>query len=430
MQGNSMSQRADLKHSTHPTLIANSNRPFIRRALKRFILVSLVSSYSLSYAQAPKLDYSLSPSAKTRIKAMLNNPKTWQQIPKNVNLCVYSPNGASGEAYEQATSYMSELPKITRVAKEFGVNLNITRPSKLQLKVDVDYPKLKKRASTEVNIRVYTDERVLTEDFRSKKCDGAGISNIRARQFNPFTGSIDAIGALQSYKQLDAVIQLLAKPEFDSRFINKDYEVVGIIPLGAAYIMVNDRKINTLAKAAGKKIAVYQFDATQRKLVQNVGGQPINVDLSSIAGKFNNAEVDIIAAPAILFEPMELHKGMTDTKGNVRGAIVRYPLVQVTGTLIMHRNKFPIGMGSIAREIIAKQTHKAFEFVDKTEGSIAEKYWMNVPEADKPGYAKIMREARIRMTKEGLYDADMMNILKRVRCAQQPSHYECSLKDE
>lgn len=34
---------------------------------------------------------------------------------------------------------------------------------------------------------------------------------------------------------------------------NRDYEVVGIVPLGAAYIMVNDRRIDTLSKAAGKK---------------------------------------------------------------------------------------------------------------------------------------------------------------------------------
>ncbi len=403
--------------------------PLIQHTLA--VTTVILSSLSFSYAEAPSaLDLSLSPQAKAKLKSMLNNPKTWQQIPKNVNLCVYSPNGASGEAYEQATSYMSELPKITRLAKEFGVNLNMSRPSKLQFKIDVNYPKLKKTASTDLKISVYTDERVLTEDFRSKKCDGAGMSNIRARQFNLFTGSIDAIGALQSYKQLDAVIQLLARPEFDAKFINKDYEVVGIIPLGAAYIMVNDRKINTLAKAAGKKIAVYQFDVTQRKLVQNIGGQPVNVDLSSIAGKFNNGEVDIMASPAILFEPMELHKGMTDAKDNVKGAIIRYPVVQVTGTLIMHRNKFPLGMGSIVREVIAKQTNKAFNFVDKIERDIPEKYWMSVNEADKPGYAKMMREARIRMTKEGLYDAQMMRILKKVRCMQQPSHYECAVNDE
>ena len=55
---------------------------------------------------------------------------------------------------------------------------------------------------------------------------------------------------------------------------------------------------------------------------------------------------------------------------------------------------------------------------------------MEMREADKPGYMKIMREARIQMTKEGYYDPAMMRILKKIRCSQNPSHYECSITDE
>lgn len=347
-----------------------------------------------------------------------------------MTLCVFSPDGANGEAFEQATSYISELPRISQVAKDFGVDMKITRPTKLSMHIDLNYPKLKKTASTDINLRVYTDERVLTEDFRSKKCDGAGISNLRARQFNPFVGSIDALGAVQSYKQLITVIQLLARPEHDAKMVNRDYEVVGIVPLGAAYIMVNDRRIDTLSKAAGKKVAVMNFDGTQRKLVQNVGAQPVSVDLLSVGGKFNNKEVDIMAGPALLFKPLELQKGMTDRSGKVVGGIIKFPLIQVTGTLIMHRNKFPAGMGSIAREMISKQLSPAFEFVDKIEQEIPDKYWMEIREADKPGYTRIMREARIQMTKEGYYDPAMMKILKKIRCSQNPSNYECSLTDE
>lgn len=225
---------------------------------RRFVISMLALASSLplmSYAApaAPKLDLELSAHSKNKIKTLMNDPKVWQQIPKTVTLCVYSPDGANSEAFEQATSYISELPRITQIAKEFGVDMKITRPTKLSMHIDLNYPKLKKTASTDINLRVYTDERVLTEDFRSKRCDGAGISNIRARQFNPFVGSIDAIGAVQNYKQLTTVIQLLARPEYDAKMVNRDYEVVGIVPLGAAYIMVNDRRIDTLSKAAGKK---------------------------------------------------------------------------------------------------------------------------------------------------------------------------------
>ncbi|MFW1983151.1 putative solute-binding protein [Acinetobacter guillouiae] len=396
-------------------------------------MLALASSLPLmSYAApaAPKLDFELSAHSKNKIKTLMNDPKVWQQIPKTVTLCVYSPDGANSEAFEQATSYISELPRITQIAKEFGVDMKITRPTKLSMHIDLNYPKLKKTASTDINLRVYTDERVLTEDFRSKRCDGAGISNIRARQFNPFVGSIDAIGAVQNYKQLTTVIQLLARPEYDAKMVNRDYEVVGIVPLGAAYIMVNDRRIDTLSKAAGKKVAVMNFDGTQKKLVQNVGAQPVSVDLLTVGGKFNNKEVDIMAGPALLFKPLELKKGMTDKNGNVVGGIIRFPLIQVTGTLIMHRNKFPAGMGPIAREMISKQLSPAFQFVDKLEREVPDKYWFDIREADKPGYIKIMREARIQMTKEGFYDPTMMKILKKVRCGQTPSSFECALNDE
>ena len=402
---------------------------------RRFVISMLALASSLplmSYAApaAPKLDLELSAHSKNKIKTLMNDPKVWQQIPKTVTLCVFSPDGANSEAFEQATSYISELPRITQIAKEFGVDMKITRPTKLSMRIDLNYPKLKKTASTDINLRVYTDERVLTEDFRSKRCDGAGISNIRARQFNPFVGSIDAIGAVQNYKQLTTVIQLLARPEYDAKMVNRDYEVVGIVPLGAAYIMVNDRRIDTLSKAAGKKVAVMNFDGTQKKLVQNVGAQPVSVDLLTVGGKFNNKEVDIMAGPALLFKPLELKKGMTDKNGNVVGGIIRFPLIQVTGTLIMHRNKFPAGMGPIAREMISKQLSPAFQFVDKLEREVPDKYWFDIREADKPGYIKIMREARIQMTKEGFYDPTMMKILKKVRCGQTPSSFECALNDE
>jgi hypothetical protein len=234
------------------------------------IVSSLLLTNASHAAPEGKLDLTLSSHSQNKIKQLLNDPKTWQQIPNQVTLCVFSPNGEHSEAFEQATSYITEIPRMVRVAKQFGVNMNVTRPSHLQFKLDFDYPKLKKSASTLVNLKVYTNEAVLTEDFRSKRCDGAGISNLRAKQFNKFVGSIDAIGALQTYKQLSSVIQVLANPKFDEKMVNKDYEVVGVVPLGAAYIMVTDRNINTLAKAAGKKVAVFQFDETQKKLVQNV----------------------------------------------------------------------------------------------------------------------------------------------------------------
>jgi hypothetical protein len=104
--------------------------------------------------------------------------------------------------------------------------------------------------------------------------------------------------------------------------------------------------------------------------------------------------------------------------------------MQVTGVLMMQRGKFPDGLGQIVREVSSANLSPAYDFIQRTETAIPEKYWMDVPMTDKPGYLKMMREARIAMTQEGHYDKSMMQFLKRVRCKFEPTNYECSLNDE
>ncbi|MFX4729001.1 putative solute-binding protein, partial [Acinetobacter baumannii] len=82
------------------------------------------------------------------------------------------------------------------------------------------------------------------------------------------------------------------------------FEVVGIAPLGAAYVMVRDRAINSVETAAGKKVAVLEWDRSQAKMVQQMGAQPVASDITNFASKFNNGQVDIIAAPAVAFKPL------------------------------------------------------------------------------------------------------------------------------
>ena len=49
------------------------------------------------------------------------------------------------------------------------------------------------------DIKVFTDERITAENFKVGQCDAAGISTLRARQFNLFMGSIDSVGGVPDY---------------------------------------------------------------------------------------------------------------------------------------------------------------------------------------------------------------------------------------
>ena len=288
-----------------------------------------------------------------------------------------------------------------------------------------DYQLAAKSWGADLELKVGTNEAVIAEDFKAGKCDGVSITGMRGRQFNQFTGSLDAIGAITDLKLAVKVMQGLASPTFAKAMVNGKYEVVGVIPIGDAYLLVNDRNINTVAKAAGKKIAVLDYDEAQKIMASQVGAQAVSSDITNFGAKFNNGQVDIIGAPAAAFKPLELHKGL-----GTKGAIVNYPILQVTGNLIIHPDKFPAGFGQKSREWVKAQLPRAFGILGKMKADIPQKYWMEVPAADKPGYQKLMREARINLTANGIYDKRMMKLLWQFRCREDAKNFECALQDE
>ncbi len=288
-----------------------------------------------------------------------------------------------------------------------------------------DYQLAAKNWGGNIELRVGQNEAVIAEDFKAGKCDGISVTGMRGRQFNKFTGSLDAIGAIPDLKLAVKVMQGLASPTFGKYMTNSKYEVAGVIPVGDAFLMVNDRSINTVAKAAGKKIAVLDYDEAQKIMVQQIGAQAVSADVTNFGSKFNNRQVDIIGAPAAVFKPLELHKGL-----GTKGAIVNYPILQVTGNLIIRPDKFPTGYGQKSREWVKTQLPRAFGILGKMKADIPQKYWMNIPAADKPGYQKLMRESRIDLTRRGVYDRRMMKLLWQFRCKEDRSNFECSLQDE
>src|SRR5690606_8008319 len=233
-----------------------------------------------------------------------------------------------------------------------------------------DYQLAAKNWGADIELRVNTNEAVVAEDFKAGKCDGISVTGMRGRQFNSFTGSLDAIGAIPDLNLAVKVMQGLASPTFAKHMVRGKYEVVGVIPVGDAFLMVNDSSINTIAKAAGKKIAVLDYDEAQKIMVQQIGAQAGGADVTNYRAKFNNGQVDIIGAPAAVFKPLELHKGL-----GTKGAIVNYPILQVTGNIIIRPDKFPQGYGQKSREWVRGQLPRAFGILGKMKADIPQKYW-------------------------------------------------------
>lgn len=309
----------------------------------------------------------------------------------SVLFCVYDPLGTHGDAFAMARDQ-------ALVVRRWGVDMRL---------------------------RAYTDERVAAEDFKAGQCDGVALTTVRARQFNPFVGSIDSIGALPSPRHMRLLLAALADPRLAPRMVNGDYEVAGVIPMGAAYVMVTDRRIDSVEKAAGKKVAVLDIDRAQAKIVQRLGAQPVASDLSNFAGKFNNRQVDVLVAPVLLYKPLELYKGV-----GTQGAIYRFPLGQISATLLIRRARFPADFGQRSRTYVQSQADRAFAIVARAEQEVPAGQWLELSPADQARYVTMMREARLQLTEEGIYDRAMMRLLRNIRCRVAPGAAECALAQE
>lgn len=272
---------------------------------------------------------------------------------------------------------------------------------------------------TQLTLRALTDERVASEELKGGLCDGLFMTGIRARQFVPFAGSIDAIGGLDSYAALRTLINLLADPRLAPRLRHGAYEVAGTLPIGAAYLFINDRRINSVEKVAGHKMAVFSNDRAQLLMANRIGLSPVPSDVSNFAQKFNNGMVDLIAAPAVAYMPLELYKGI-----GTKGVVLKLPVAQLTMQLVLRHDKFSANFMAWSRRYFADQFEPAMQVIRQAESRML--FFFPPPDKDRERYQQMMQDSRSFLIQSGVYDKQMMTLMKKVRCALTPSHAECA----
>lgn len=273
----------------------------------------------------------------------------------------------------------------------------------------------------EAELVPHTNEGIAAEELKSGQCDATLMTGIRGRLFNRYSGTLDSIGSIPDDDHLRLLLQVLAHPQSAPRLEQGPFAVMGIAPAGAAYIFVNDRQINTLAKAAGKKVAVLEYDPTQAQMVAQVGATPVASDITNFSTRFNNGQVDVIGAPLVAYNALELYRGLSPN-----GAIINYPLMQITLQLIANKNSFTSEAMQKSREYFYNNFDRILEQLNREASAVDPKWMQDIPEEDKVEYELLMQEARIQLREQGHYDADMLSLQRRIRCRIDGSRGECT----
>jgi hypothetical protein len=299
-----------------------------------------------------------------------------------------------------------------------------------------DYAVAMQKHGAAIELKGYTDERVASEDYRTGQCDAFIATAFRTRQFNAVAGALDTLGSTtivrdgkiniaDSYEVVRKVIGTYSAPQASKLMVEGNHEVGGILPLGAAYPVVNDRKINTVEALAGKRIASFDYDKAQAVMIQRIGAQPVSADITNFSTKFNNGSVDMIAAPTLAYKPLELHKGI-----GKNGAIARFPILILTYQVILNKTKFPEGFGLHSRQYWLGQFDRALQLIKQADASIPPATWMDLTAENSYKYTLMLRESRIDIAEKGLYDKRGLKVIKKIRCNVNPSDPECATKSE
>ena len=176
-----------------------------------------------------------------------------------------------------------------------------------------------KKWGAQVQLISFQDEDLADKAFQNDKCDAVYMTSMRARTYNKLAGSIDALGGVPSNKIAQKAVEYVLDPRNTKRMTTtlqgENYEVAGIGLIGSAYIFVKDRSLNSIEKAQGKKFAILHYDRAQRVMVERVGAVPVMSDISNFIKKFNTGEVDVVAAPAYAYKPLEIEKGLGSKGG-------------------------------------------------------------------------------------------------------------------
>ena len=302
------------------------------------------------------------------------------------SFCVFDPVGANGPLFELMQS---------------------ARPMALERGVELD-------------MRAYTSEKIAAEEFRNGQCDSVLLTGTMARDFNRFTGSLEAMGAIPGEEEMRMLMQVLSQDNARQYLQTDKYEVVGVLPAGAVYLFLDDRAIDTVEDLQGKRIATLDHDKASITMVRHVGASVVGSSTSNFSGRFNNGSVDAAYAPAVAYEPLELYKGLANN-----GGIIRTPMIQLTFQMVIRHKRFPDGFGQKVRELAHSKMGYAMQYVHMTEKKIPEKHWVELPLREVAGMAEIMRQSRIKLRDEGVYDGMMLSIMRKIRCQRDPRHFEC-----
>ncbi|QVR68412.1 putative solute-binding protein [Acinetobacter sp. BHS4] len=269
----------------------------------------------------------------------------------------------------------------------------------------------------------YQKEQQAIQAFDDGKCSGLAASNFNTYRYNQFMGSTAGIGLIPNNRTAKSFLQLLNHPTIEKRLVSKNYEAVGMIPIGTAYMVLKNKNLSRVAQLRNQRIGVLPNNPPQQALVRSVGAQPVYVDLSNAIAQFKQNKIDIIAAPVYGLLPYNLQKEFgPDTQ------VINFPLAYFGVNLIIKPQAYPANFGRKIRGWFVQNSQLLTNRATQWENHLPAYYWVDVSFYEKQSYDVMVAKIRNQYVLSGYYDAYFVQLMKRLRCMDDPRYFECPIR--
>jgi len=269
----------------------------------------------------------------------------------------------------------------------------------------------------------YQKEQQAIQAFDDGKCSGLAASNFNTYRYNQFMGSTAGIGLIPNNRTAKSFLQLLNHPTIEKRLVSKNYEAIGMIPIGTAYMVLKNKNLSRVAQLRNQRIGVLPNNPPQQALVRSVGAQPVYVDLSNAIAQFKQNKIDIIAAPVYGLLPYNLQKEFGPNT-----QVINFPLAYFGVNLIIKPQAYPANFGRKIRGWFVHNSQLLTNRATQWENHLPAYYWVDVSFYEKQSYDVMVAKIRNQYVLSGYYDAYFVQLMKRLRCMDDPRYFECPIR--
>ncbi|MBP7880198.1 DUF6091 family protein [Acinetobacter sp. NIPH 1852] len=275
-------------------------------------------------------------------------------------------------------------------------------------------------SQVQLKFKTFKNEKEAIHAFDQNECSGLVASNFNTYRYNPFMGSTSGIGLIPNNRTARVFLQLLTNPNVEKRMIGSEYEVVGMIPVGTVYMIMNTQKIQKVSQLKNKTIGILVDNPPQLALAQSVGAKPVYVDFANAIDLFKQKKIDILAAPAYGVLPYNLKTEFGD-----KTQVVNFPVAYFAVNIVIRPQAYPAGFGQNIRTWFVKNSHVLSAQAIQWENQLPAYYWADISAHEKQGYDALVMRIRNRYVASGYYDAYFVELIKRLRCLDEPKYIEC-----